>query len=136
MTMLGDEHEKVVAYVNQVIGTNAAEMTSVEAPYKDVAIIDLINHIQADTVKQALARVRVRVAAGVVAGGGVLAERGDSGGERHDPGCGGSVCLREHAGSLNFCTLPLEVMGYSFINKICRGRLKLAICPRQKTSNA
>jgi 2',3'-cyclic-nucleotide 2'-phosphodiesterase/3'-nucleotidase len=30
-------------------------MTSVEAPYKDVAIIDLINHIQADTVKQALA---------------------------------------------------------------------------------
>ncbi|GAA3822785.1 5'-nucleotidase C-terminal domain-containing protein [Streptomyces phyllanthi] len=53
--LLVDEHEKVVAYVNQVIGTNAAEMTSVEAPYKDVAIIDLINHIQADTVRQALA---------------------------------------------------------------------------------
>ncbi|GAA2282788.1 5'-nucleotidase C-terminal domain-containing protein [Streptomyces hawaiiensis] len=53
--LLGDEHEKVVAYVNQVIGTNAAEMTSTEAPYKDVPIIDLINHIQADTVKQALA---------------------------------------------------------------------------------
>jgi 2',3'-cyclic-nucleotide 2'-phosphodiesterase/3'-nucleotidase len=53
--LLGDEHEKVVAYVNQVIGTNAAEMRSVEAPYKDVPIIDLINHIQADTVKQALA---------------------------------------------------------------------------------
>jgi 2',3'-cyclic-nucleotide 2'-phosphodiesterase/3'-nucleotidase len=44
-----------VAYVNQVIGTNAAEMTSAEAPYKDVPIIDLINHIQADTVRQALA---------------------------------------------------------------------------------
>ncbi|TQE23160.1 bifunctional metallophosphatase/5'-nucleotidase [Streptomyces ipomoeae] len=53
--LLSDEHEKVVAYVNQVIGTNAVEMTSVEAPYKDVAIIDLINHIQADTVRQALA---------------------------------------------------------------------------------
>ncbi|MFF3843842.1 bifunctional metallophosphatase/5'-nucleotidase [Streptomyces sp. NPDC002328] len=53
--LLGDEHEKVVAYVNQVIGTNASEMRSVEAPYKDVPIIDLINHIQADTVKQALA---------------------------------------------------------------------------------
>ncbi|MFJ9587035.1 bifunctional metallophosphatase/5'-nucleotidase [Streptomyces acidicola] len=53
--LLGDEHEKVVAYVNQVIGTNAVEMRSVEAPYKDVPIIDLINHIQADTVKQALA---------------------------------------------------------------------------------
>ncbi|MFF8018216.1 5'-nucleotidase C-terminal domain-containing protein [Streptomyces sp. NPDC007929] len=53
--LLTDEHEKVVAYVNQVIGTNAAEMTSAEAPYKDVPIIDLINHIQADTVRQALA---------------------------------------------------------------------------------
>ncbi|MEW2394829.1 5'-nucleotidase C-terminal domain-containing protein [Streptomyces sp. NPDC046862] len=53
--LLSDEHEKVVAYVNQVIGTNTAEMTSTEAPYKDVPIIDLINHIQADTVKQALA---------------------------------------------------------------------------------
>jgi 2',3'-cyclic-nucleotide 2'-phosphodiesterase/3'-nucleotidase len=53
--LLSDEHEKVVAYVNQVIGTNAAEMTSAQAPYKDVPIIDLINHIQADTVKQALA---------------------------------------------------------------------------------
>ncbi|MFE1248101.1 bifunctional metallophosphatase/5'-nucleotidase [Streptomyces sp. NPDC058735] len=53
--LLSDEHEKVVAYVNQVIGTNAAEMTSAEAPCKDVPIIDLINHIQADTVRQALA---------------------------------------------------------------------------------
>ncbi|MET9760281.1 5'-nucleotidase C-terminal domain-containing protein [Streptomyces sp. NPDC006372] len=53
--LLSDEHAKVVTYVNQVIGTNAAEMTSAEAPYKDVPIIDLINHIQADTVKQALA---------------------------------------------------------------------------------
>ncbi|MEV0242195.1 5'-nucleotidase C-terminal domain-containing protein [Streptomyces sp. NPDC050674] len=53
--LLVDEHEKVVAYVNQVIGTNAAEMTSAQAPYKDVPIIDLINHIQADTVKRALA---------------------------------------------------------------------------------
>ncbi|MEV5436311.1 5'-nucleotidase C-terminal domain-containing protein [Streptomyces sp. NPDC052682] len=53
--LLSDEHRKVVAYVNQVIGTNAVEMTSAEAPYKDVPIIDLINHIQADTVRQALA---------------------------------------------------------------------------------
>ncbi|MFH8802918.1 bifunctional metallophosphatase/5'-nucleotidase [Streptomyces sp. NPDC017936] len=53
--LLGDEHEKVVAYVNQVVGTNAVEMRSAEAPYKDVPIIDLINHIQADTVREALA---------------------------------------------------------------------------------
>src|SRR5262249_51874716 len=38
--------------------------------------------------------------------------------------------------SLNFCTLPLEVMGYSFMNKTWRGILKLAICPRQLASNA
>ncbi|MFE3179767.1 bifunctional metallophosphatase/5'-nucleotidase [Streptomyces violascens] len=49
------EHDKVVAYVNQVVGTNGAEMRSTEAPYKDVPIIDLINHIQAETVKAALA---------------------------------------------------------------------------------
>ncbi|MFI6472565.1 bifunctional metallophosphatase/5'-nucleotidase [Streptomyces sp. NPDC050516] len=49
------EHDKVVAYVNQVVGTNGAQMRSAEAPYKDVPIIDLINHIQAETVKAALA---------------------------------------------------------------------------------
>ncbi|MFI6050212.1 bifunctional metallophosphatase/5'-nucleotidase [Streptomyces violascens] len=49
------EHDKVVVYVNQVVGTNGAEMRSAEAPYKDVPIIDLINHIQAETVKAALA---------------------------------------------------------------------------------
>lgn len=49
------EHDKVVAYVNQVVGTNAAEMRSTQAPFKDVPIIDLINHIQAETVRTALA---------------------------------------------------------------------------------
>jgi 2',3'-cyclic-nucleotide 2'-phosphodiesterase/3'-nucleotidase len=49
------EHDKVVAYVNQVVGTNGAQMRSTEAPYKDVPIIDLINHIQAETVRAALA---------------------------------------------------------------------------------
>ncbi|MFJ6567145.1 5'-nucleotidase C-terminal domain-containing protein [Streptomyces sp. NPDC091292] len=53
--LLSDEHKKVVAYVNQVVGTNAVAMTSAEAPYKDVPIIDLINHIQAAAVKDALA---------------------------------------------------------------------------------
>lgn len=53
--LLADEHEKVVAYVNQVIGTSASEMTSAEAAWKDEPIIDLINVIQAGTVKAALA---------------------------------------------------------------------------------
>ncbi|MFE4637934.1 bifunctional metallophosphatase/5'-nucleotidase [Streptomyces sp. NPDC056773] len=53
--LLSDEHRKVVAYVNQVIGTSTQAMSSVEGPVKDVAIIDLINHVQAETVKGALA---------------------------------------------------------------------------------
>ncbi|GGV50858.1 multifunctional 2',3'-cyclic-nucleotide 2'-phosphodiesterase/5'-nucleotidase/3'-nucleotidase [Streptomyces longisporoflavus] len=52
--LLADEHEKVVAYVNQVIGTSTQAMSTAEGPYKDVAIIDLISHVQAETVKEAL----------------------------------------------------------------------------------
>ncbi|WP_407841721.1 bifunctional UDP-sugar hydrolase/5'-nucleotidase [Streptomyces sp. DSM 116496] len=53
--LLSDEHRKVVAYVNQVIGTSTQAMSSGDGPVKDVAIIDLINHVQAETVKGALA---------------------------------------------------------------------------------
>lgn len=53
--LLGDEHRKVVAYVNQVIGTSKAAMTTAQAPWKDEPLIDLINHVQAETVKAALA---------------------------------------------------------------------------------
>ena len=54
-TLLADEHRKVVAYVNQVIGTSTAAMSTAEAPWKDEPIIDLINHVQTETVKGALA---------------------------------------------------------------------------------
>ncbi|MFI2072128.1 bifunctional metallophosphatase/5'-nucleotidase [Streptomyces triculaminicus] len=53
--LLGDEHRKVVAYVNQVIGTSTAAMSAAEAAYKDTPVIDFINHVQAETVKAALA---------------------------------------------------------------------------------
>ncbi|WP_175407823.1 bifunctional UDP-sugar hydrolase/5'-nucleotidase [Streptomyces sp. TRM64462] len=53
--LLADEHEKVVAYVNQVIGTSPVEMSTARAPWRDEPIIDLINHVQAETVKAALA---------------------------------------------------------------------------------
>lgn len=53
--LLSDEHRKVVGYVNQVIGTSTQAMSSAEGPVKDVAIIDLISHVQAETVKAALA---------------------------------------------------------------------------------
>ncbi|MFG2644287.1 bifunctional metallophosphatase/5'-nucleotidase [Streptomyces sp. NPDC048370] len=53
--LLADEHKKVVAYVNQVIGTSSATMATAQAPWKDEPIIDLINHVQAETVRAALA---------------------------------------------------------------------------------
>jgi 2',3'-cyclic-nucleotide 2'-phosphodiesterase/3'-nucleotidase len=53
--LLADEHEKVVAYVNQVIGTSPVEMSTAWAPWRDEPIIDLINHVQAETVRAALA---------------------------------------------------------------------------------
>lgn len=53
--LLDAEHKKVVGYVNQVIGTCSAAMAATEAPYKDAPIVDFINHVQAETVKAALA---------------------------------------------------------------------------------
>ncbi|WPB93867.1 bifunctional metallophosphatase/5'-nucleotidase [Streptomyces malaysiensis] len=53
--LLGDEHKKVVGYVNQVIGTCSEAMAATEAPYKDAPIVDFINHVQSETVKAALA---------------------------------------------------------------------------------
>ncbi|MGW2699562.1 bifunctional metallophosphatase/5'-nucleotidase [Streptomyces sp. NPDC001340] len=53
--LLSDEHAKVVKYVNQVVGTATATLTTVEARYKDAPIIDLITRVQEDVVKAALA---------------------------------------------------------------------------------
>ncbi|MEU8704546.1 5'-nucleotidase C-terminal domain-containing protein [Streptomyces sp. NPDC048565] len=54
-SLLGDEHAKVVAYVNQVIGTSVVAMSTADAPWKDEPVIDLINLVQAETVGAALA---------------------------------------------------------------------------------
>ncbi|MGY5046117.1 bifunctional metallophosphatase/5'-nucleotidase [Streptomyces sp. 900105755] len=53
--LLTDEHAKVVAYVNQVVGTATETLTTVEARYRDAPIIDLITKVQEDVVKAALA---------------------------------------------------------------------------------
>ncbi|MEV0739869.1 5'-nucleotidase C-terminal domain-containing protein [Streptomyces sp. NPDC050549] len=53
--LLKDEHALVVEYVNQVVGTATATLTTVEARYKDAPIIDLITKVQEDVVKAALA---------------------------------------------------------------------------------
>ncbi|MET9971451.1 5'-nucleotidase C-terminal domain-containing protein [Streptomyces sp. NPDC006356] len=53
--LLKDDHDIVVEYVNQVVGTATANLTTVEARYKDAPIIDLITKVQEDVVKAALA---------------------------------------------------------------------------------
>ncbi|MDH6127143.1 5'-nucleotidase C-terminal domain-containing protein [Kitasatospora sp. GP82] len=53
--LINAQHKKVVAYVNQTIGTCKAQLSIAEARFKDVPIIDLIGRVQADTVKAALA---------------------------------------------------------------------------------
>lgn len=53
--LLKDDHDIVVEYVNQVVGTATEALTTVEARYKDAPIIDLITKVQEDVVKAALA---------------------------------------------------------------------------------
>jgi 2',3'-cyclic-nucleotide 2'-phosphodiesterase/3'-nucleotidase len=53
--LLKDDHDVVVSYVNQVVGTATAPLTTVDARYKDAPIIDLITTVQEDVVKAALA---------------------------------------------------------------------------------
>jgi 2',3'-cyclic-nucleotide 2'-phosphodiesterase/3'-nucleotidase len=47
-------HAKVLDYVNSVIGTSAAAMSAATSRYEDTAAMDFINHVQAETVKEAL----------------------------------------------------------------------------------
>jgi 2',3'-cyclic-nucleotide 2'-phosphodiesterase/3'-nucleotidase len=53
--LVRDEHRTVVDYVNQIVGTCTEAMSAAESTYKDTAIIDFLNVVQADTVKAALA---------------------------------------------------------------------------------
>ena len=48
------QHQKVVSYVNSPIGTSAQAMSAARAPVEDVPIIDFVNYVQADAVKQGL----------------------------------------------------------------------------------
>ncbi len=48
------QHQKVITYVNSPIGTSTKEMLAARAPVEDVPIIDFINYVQADAVKQGL----------------------------------------------------------------------------------
>jgi 2',3'-cyclic-nucleotide 2'-phosphodiesterase / 3'-nucleotidase len=53
--LLTASHEKVVTYVNSVIGQCKQAMSAATARYEDSAALDFINYVQADAVRQALA---------------------------------------------------------------------------------
>ncbi|MDQ0755466.1 bifunctional UDP-sugar hydrolase/5'-nucleotidase [Arthrobacter sp. B3I4] len=48
-------HEATVKYVNQVIGTSTAPLSTADACWSDSAAIDAINYVQASTIKAELA---------------------------------------------------------------------------------
>ena len=50
-----DAHQKVLTYVNGVIGRSKAAMSAATSRYEDTAAMDFINYVQADAVKTALA---------------------------------------------------------------------------------
>ncbi len=51
---LADEHETTIDYVNTPVATSTEELSAVTSRYEDTAIIDFINHVQAETVEQGL----------------------------------------------------------------------------------
>ncbi|MEE4541523.1 5'-nucleotidase C-terminal domain-containing protein [Streptomyces sp. V4-01] len=53
--LVRDEHQKVVTYVNQIVGTCTEAMSAAQSTYRDTPIIDFLNLVQSDTVKAALA---------------------------------------------------------------------------------
>jgi 2',3'-cyclic-nucleotide 2'-phosphodiesterase/3'-nucleotidase len=49
------QHEKTVAYVNQVVAQSVVELSAAESRFKDTPILDFINQVQTETVTAALA---------------------------------------------------------------------------------
>jgi 2',3'-cyclic-nucleotide 2'-phosphodiesterase/3'-nucleotidase len=52
--LLTPDHDKVVQYVNSVIGTATEAMSASTARYEDTAALDFINYVQAEAVKSEL----------------------------------------------------------------------------------
>ncbi len=53
--LLRADHQKVLDYVNSVIGESLEPMSAATARYEDTAAIDFINYVQSDAVSKALA---------------------------------------------------------------------------------
>ena len=75
VALLAQDQQKVVDYVNGVIGTATEAMSAATARYEDTAVLDFINYVQAGAVK-AGAHGRGRRPAGSVDRGTVQQGRG------------------------------------------------------------
>ncbi|WP_030491900.1 bifunctional metallophosphatase/5'-nucleotidase [Micromonospora chokoriensis] len=49
------QHQKTVAYVNQVVAKSTVELSAAQSRYRDTPILDFINHVQTEVVGAALA---------------------------------------------------------------------------------
>ncbi|MET9250517.1 5'-nucleotidase C-terminal domain-containing protein [Nonomuraea sp. NPDC003709] len=52
--LLKPQHDTTVGYVNKVVAKSAQALSAAESPYKDTPILDYIQQVQVETVKQAL----------------------------------------------------------------------------------
>ncbi|GAA4963432.1 bifunctional metallophosphatase/5'-nucleotidase [Actinoplanes utahensis] len=55
LAVVRKQHEKTVAYVNQVVAASTVELSAAASRYRDTPILDYINKVQTDTVTAALA---------------------------------------------------------------------------------
>jgi 2',3'-cyclic-nucleotide 2'-phosphodiesterase/3'-nucleotidase len=54
VALLKPQHDATVGYVNKVVAKSSEQLSAAESPYKDTAILDYIQQVQVETVKQAL----------------------------------------------------------------------------------
>ncbi|WIM97906.1 5'-nucleotidase C-terminal domain-containing protein [Actinoplanes oblitus] len=55
LAVVKSQHDKTVAYVNQVVATSTEELSAATSRYQDTPILDYINKVQTDEVTRALA---------------------------------------------------------------------------------
>ncbi len=52
--LVADQHQRTIDYVNTAIGTATETMSAAESRYRDTAVMDFVNKVQADAVDRAL----------------------------------------------------------------------------------
>jgi 2',3'-cyclic-nucleotide 2'-phosphodiesterase / 3'-nucleotidase len=55
VSLMKEQHDKTVAYVNQVVAESKEQLSAAESPYKDTPILDYIQKVQTDVVSKAIA---------------------------------------------------------------------------------